>query len=151
MRRTHWRVASLSALCTVVALVFCVALVSCAQPSDSTRLVGTKWVLESLNAQPLLENTTITLEFGDGTAGYREGTFHGNSSCNSYGGTYTANDTQLEFTDVNTTDMGCDAAILAQEEAYARALGSAVTYSFEGKGLDLVNRDSGETLRFSRA
>jgi heat shock protein HslJ len=139
---------------SVSLLVLCALLISCTQmdvspnvdpdlaPAESA-LDGTAWVLASLNGEPLLEGTVITLEFGDGTLG-------GQSGCNTYGGTYVLTGTELTLRGVSSTLMGCDAPVMEQEGAYFRALGEAATYTLTGERLELVNRESGATLGFTR-
>ncbi len=87
--------------------------VSCAQPegsaqpaSDAFSFDGTEWVLESLNGQPLLKDTNITLEFDDGR-------FGGYSGCNWYGGDYAVTSTTVDFVSGPTTLIGCDTPNLA--------------------------------------
>ena len=114
-------------------------LASCAPGADP--LAGTAWTLEALNGDALITGTTITLTFGSGKVSR-------NSGCNMYGGDYTATETQLEFSALASTAIGCDAPIMAQESAYFRALGEAATYTAGGR-LELTNGDNGETLSFT--
>lgn len=130
---------------TGLAALLVALLTSCIQPNDSSarpagdgfEFDGTEWVLESLNGEPLLEDTNITLEFDDGRYG-------GYSGCNFYGGDYTATDATVEFVSGPTTLIGCDKPILQQEERYARAFGygTEVGYRVSAGRLELLGADN---------
>ena len=121
-------------------LLLCGALVSCTG-GFAAALDRTSWRLESLNGQPPLEGTQITLEF-DGE------TLSGSSGCNSYSGGFTATATELLFTPLGGTEMACAEPIMAQEAAFFVALGSEVTYLRSDTQLTLTNQENGQVLVF---
>jgi len=107
-------------------------------------LVGTRWQLESLNGTPVLPGSTVTLQFdADGVAG-------GNSGCNHYGGSYTLDGSNIEFSEIFSTLMAClDDGVMDQEAAFLGALGNAQSVSLAGDRLTITH-DGGELI-FVRA
>lgn len=122
-------------------LILGTLLTSCAQPTPNPqpadtapKLSGTEWVLGSLGGAPLIEDTNVTLEFGD------DGSYNGYSGCNFYGGEYRSGETTLRFLSGPTTLIGCDGPVLQQEERYARAFGydTEVGYHVSAGRLELL-------------
>src|SRR4051812_24727062 len=85
---------------------------SAASPSA---LAGTQWVLTGIEqngvAQPLVQGTQLTLQFGEGSLG-------GQAGCNSFSGTYTVDGQTLTVSNLNQTMKACDTAIMQQEYIY---------------------------------
>ena len=134
---------NLSSLCLVGILVACAQPGTTTQPAEVTdELDGTEWVLESLGAQPLVEDTNITLEFGDGS-------YSGYSGCNFYGGDYTADEEGLKFFSGPTTAQDCGGPVMDQENVFWGAFGydKSVAYSLSNSRLTLAG-DNGTTLVF---
>ena len=103
-------------------------LATCARTSG---LPGGAWELVSLNGEPVVEGTTISLEIKDGQAG-------GSSGCNSYGAEVTIDGEKITFGDMNMTLMACtDAGVMAQEGTYLGALGTVERFEVEGEQLVL--------------
>jgi len=99
-------------------------------------LPGTSWSLTSLNGQPPVRGTTVTLNFGT------DGRVSGNDGCNSYTTTYTSDATTVKInTPAAATLMACPAPVMDQATAYDKALGQAATYKIDGQQLTL--NDSG--------
>ena len=74
-------------------------------PSNENRLAGSSWQLVSFGllaaTTPVAGESPITLEFGaNGQAGGRGG-------CNSYGGTYTLQNSSLKFREITSTLIAC--------------------------------------------
>lgn len=122
-------------------ILLCGALASCAGLGSTASFAGTSWTLESLNGAAPLENTQLTLEFGNGTVG-------GSSGCNSYSGTFSATDTELAFSPLASTEMACETAIMDQEAAFFVALGSEVVYVRSDTRLGLTNKNNAQVLVF---
>src|SRR5512135_3192421 len=63
-----------------------------AQPSaaGTDNVTGTSWILTTLNGQPALKGTTVTLNFVAGKVA-------GSDGCNNYNGSYTADGTNIKF------------------------------------------------------
>lgn len=113
------------------------------QMSEDTDLVGTQWELESIDGESVLEGTSVTLSFGE------DGRASGSGGCNSYGGSYSINDTSISFGQMISTMMACEEGIMAQEMAYFQALETASGISVEGDTL-IINYGAEQELRFSR-
>jgi len=63
-------------------LLLTLLLAACGGNANPVSLSGTAWVLEQINGQPIVENTTPTLSFG------ADGQASGQGSCNGFGGSY---------------------------------------------------------------
>ena len=87
------------------------------------RLDTSVWTLASLNAEPLLPGTAITLQFKDGElAGF--------AGCNSYNGRYTAELAEdgtytISLGPLTTSRLLCPQDIMQQEQAFLEALQQA--------------------------
>lgn len=130
-----------------------VFLASCAQPNGSSAqstgesfsLDGTEWVLESLNGEPLLEDTNITLEFEDES-------LNGYSGCNWYGGPYKATAMTFSVVEIVSTQQACTIPVgaMRQEGTLYEALGQAATYRVTGDRLEFVDSMGDVTLTFTQ-
>ena len=109
LKKCTWLFALLFTLATGLSSAF-------AQPVGNTKLMGTAWVLESLNSKlPVLE-AQITLEFRTWVLGGWDG-------CNYYGGPYKARPTSLEVgPGLKVTMMGYSKVYERQANAYESAL-----------------------------
>lgn len=115
-------------------------------PTTGSVLPGTKWVLTSLRGQPLLPDTTISLEFG-------EAWYSGYTGCNNYGGgpdsgKYTTTDEGiLEILGMAVTVQACPEpeGVMEQEQAYIAAFASIATYRLNEDRLELQDA-TGETV-----
>jgi len=115
-------------------------------PTTGSVLTGTKWVLTSLRGQPLLPDTTISLEFG-------EAWYSGYTGCNNYGGgpdsgKYTATDEgTLKIIGMAVTVQLCPtpAGVMEQEQMYVAAFASIATYRLNEDCLELQDAP-GETI-----
>lgn len=123
-------------------LVFSLLLAACGgnPGADAPSLAGTAWVLEQINGQSIVENTTPTLSFSNGEeAG-------GHTSCNNFGASYEAKNGKLTFGPLMSTLMAClDAGVMEQEAAYLEALQSAAAYELR-EGQLLVLDASGQIV-----
>jgi heat shock protein HslJ len=112
------------------------------QPQTSTGsdvLAGTSWTLATLGGQSPLEDTTVTLNFGDGRAS-------GSDGCNNYSAPYTADGSNIKIQQpFASTMMACPEPIMVQAAAYMTALGQAATYKVDGEQLTLYDA-SGKSL-----
>ena len=117
-----------------------------------TILVGTEWVLVSLNGENLIENTSISLAFA-------EEFLMGAMTCNGYGGTLdTGKYTATEEGDLTVgspfavTVQLCSTpeGVMEQEEAYIEALLSAAAYQVVDGRLEIDNGAGKTTLVFAR-
>src|SRR5512136_616558 len=119
-----------------------------AQPAKSSTggtdtLAGTSWMLATLNGQPALKDTTVTLNFAAGKVA-------GSDGCNNYNGSYTADGTNIKFNQpMASTMMACPEPIMKQAAAYQQALGQAATYKADAKQLTLVDAGGKELATFN--
>jgi len=128
-------------------LVLVAVLVACAtaepdqSPAEGATLSGTEWALTSLIGQALIEDTRITLGFG-------EGSLEGSAGCNTYGGSYTVTDDSLRLSDLYWTEMGClePEGILDQETAYLNALNTVASYRVDAGRLELYDEAGTQIL-----
>lgn len=89
------------------------------------------WELVSLNGEPVVEGTTISLEIKEGQAG-------GSSGCNSYGSEVEIDGEKITFGDINMTLMACtDAGVMEQEGTYLGALGAVESFKVDAEQLVL--------------
>ena len=111
--------------------------------SGTSTLDGTSWMLATLNGQPALKDTTVTLNFAAGKVA-------GSDGCNNYNGTYTADGTQIKFNQpMASTMMACPDPIMQQADAYQKALGQAATYKANAKQLTLYDAGGKELAVFN--
>ncbi len=115
-----------------------------AQPVGNVRFTGTTWTLESLNGNPLLPETNITLEFSRWSLGGWDG-------CNYYGGPYKARLIHFEISPgFGSTMMGCIKSWEQQANRYTNALYEAANYRVVGNRLELLDGANAVILTFAR-
>lgn len=123
-----------------------ILLVSCSGGSGAAGdpLAGTEWRVEHIDLADRIPGTELTLEFSDGQA-------RGNSGCNSFGGAYQVDGSQLEFEALAQTLMAClePAGVMEQEQAYMGALTSTERFEIRNGSLVLFDSD-GERVLLSR-
>lgn len=128
------------------------ALAGPTSPSaNGSPLAGTEWVLTSLEGNPLLDGTHITLEF-------RDDWLSGFAGCNTYGGGpdsggYVAGDGRtLTIPMIAITLQACSSpeGIMEQERAYVEALRSASDYQLDGDRLELQDAAGRTILAFAQ-
>jgi heat shock protein HslJ len=100
------------------------------------RLETAVWTLPSLNGQPLVPGTAITLQF-------LQGRLTGFASCNTYDGSYTATDNgdgtySIVGQQISTSRLACPPEIMNQENAYMAALQQATTATIQENRLTLT-------------
>lgn len=86
--------------------------------------------------RPLVGSTRITLTFGDGTVGASAG-------CNSMSGPYSIDNGVLKVGDLETTEIGCEKDLQAQDEWLAGVLKGAPSVRLSDAELTLT---AGETI-----
>lgn len=103
-------------------------------------LENTGWTLVSINGEPVVSGTAITLGL-DGKGGVA-----GSAGCNSYSGSYTIDGETLTFGPLVTTRMACPEAIMQQETAYLSALEGGAAYTIANGRLTLVAANGTELV-----
>jgi heat shock protein HslJ len=107
-------------------------------------LNGTRWILQSMHGQELLEDTAITLKI-------TEDGMSGSSGCNFYGAKYTTQPKNgIEIDEVAHTDMACyePVGIMAQEEKYISAFQKATSYGLDGENLFIADKQGNILLQY---
>jgi heat shock protein HslJ len=85
---------------------------------------------------PLVANTRIRLAFDNGNG------FSANAGCNTIGGHYAIDGDRLVFSDLATTEIGCQPALAGQDNWLAAILGAAPTFTLAGDALTLTSGDT---------
>ena len=107
-------------------------------------LVGTDWLLVSLDGESVIKGSEVTLQFGD------DDRLSGSGGCNGFGGPYVVDADSLTVGMLISTQMACLAdGIMEQELAYFTALESATRYEIDGDTLTIETGDG--PLVFERA
>ncbi len=120
----------------VVAMVFVWILAGC---KSTDTLNDTNWLLVSLNGQPAIPDTQVTINF-------EAGQINGSDGCNSYGTSYKVNGSKFSVNqNIATTMMACPEPIMEQATAYITALTQVATYKVDNQQLTLLDA-SGKTL-----
>ncbi|WP_379889803.1 META domain-containing protein [Marinobacter lacisalsi] len=105
-------------------------LEGCAGDPESL-LTGTRWVVEDLNSQGIIDYSRITIEFSG------NGRIQGNAGCNRYSGNYEITGEGIDVSELATTSMACAPALMKQEDrvldtvANARRFGLSETGALE--------------------
>ena len=110
---------------------------------EQTRLEGTRWSLERLRGQDMLDGSTITLKFEDEA-------ISGFSGCNYYGAEYSSPSVkQFEIEKIMVTDMDCEeerVGIMDQEMLYVSTMLEVGGYEIQDTELRLTNGRCQEVL-----
>lgn len=103
------------------------------------QLAGVEWKVTSYNNNrqavvSVMGEPPITLSF-------KEGQVSGSAGCNSFRGSYKTQGKNVEFGPLATTRRACAEPLMTQEQEFLAALASAVTWSIDGKVLDMHRAD----------
>jgi len=122
-------------------LMSTVLLSSCSQPNQ---LDQTGWILKSLNGQPMLTVSSITLNFSSGKAS-------GTDGCNSISGSYKSGGNKLTFgDDFMSTMMACSEPVMRQAAAYITALNQTKSFSLVNGVLTILDNAGNELAAFKK-
>lgn len=92
-------------------------------------LLGKTWVVEDIDGTPPVDNSRVTLNFG------QDGRLSGNSSCNRYNGKYAITGEGLTITQTAGTMMACiSAALMAQEKMFLDMLRAVQRFEMRPDG-----------------
>lgn len=109
------------------------------------RLVGTSWVLMSLDGIPPVAGTEITASFGT------DRRVSGSAGCNRYTGAYETGGPSIEVGPLASTRMHCpNPGVMEQEQRYLVTLEASVLVAIEGDQLLLADAGGTRELLFSR-
>lgn len=93
----------------------------------SAELEGTQWML-----QGVVDGDIITSPASEARLSFERGEIDGTSGCNSFGGTLSVSGSVLEVPLVEITEMGCEPAIMDQENAILNVLTNQPTWRING-------------------
>ena len=130
----------------VMLLSACAAGGQSGDQAGQPALAGTQWILSSMNGNPPLEGSTVTLTF-------EQENFGGRSGCNTYGGDYSAaQDGKLTLGSAVMTEMACmePAGVMEQETTFVNTLTQAASYQIDGDQLEVKNADGDTILVFTK-
>lgn len=117
-----------------------------ATPAETTStLAGTQWVLSTLNGNPPIAGTEITLDFGD------DGSVSGTDGCNRYMGSYTEAGDALTFGPLAGTMMACPDDISNQAKTFQDALAVTRQFTASSESLSLIHTGSAVIATFTPA
>lgn len=115
-----------------------VSLIVTACAAEPGTLVGT-WKLTAYGPEnsltPAVTDAEAILTFGD------DGTVMGSGGCNSLGGDYEVDGSQITFSPLTSTLMACEDARMAQESAVMQVLTGTAGFEIEDNTLTLKNND----------
>ncbi len=128
----------------IIALGYILFFSGCISTSQQLELSGTRWVLQWMQGQELLEGTPITLKITErGISGF--------SGCNLYSSAQynTQPKNRIEINEVANTDMGCPTDLLEQqEEEYINTLPKATNYRLSGENLFMMDEQGNILLQY---
>jgi heat shock protein HslJ len=149
--RAAQRVATVAAAATALTLALAgCAMTPSAPEASAPVLPGTTWSATALARDsgalaPLVPGSKITLAFG------ADGRASGSAGCNRYFASYQAESSKLSLKGGGSTRMMCGGdGVMAQEQAYLRALDTVATMRIEADRLELRTPDGAPVVAFTR-
>jgi heat shock protein HslJ len=121
-----------------------------AEPVPDAAVLGTDWSLTALvlGAAP---DGAVSSVLGDPTLRFdADGSVQGETGCNAFSGPYELTDDAVRIDDLALTKIGCDGALLEQEQAILHVLEGDMDVAVDGDSLTLTAPD-GRALAFRAA
>ena len=122
----------------LILFVTVLAVSACTAEGSSASLIGS-WKLTAYGPAdaptPAVADAEAELTFNE------DGTVTGNSGCNGFGGSYTAEGNQVTFSEIVSTLMACEDPRMEQEDAVHKVLTDTATFKIEGNTLTLTNNN----------
>ena len=122
----------------LILFVAVLAVSACTAEGSSASLIGS-WKLTAYGPAdaptPAVADAEAELTFNE------DGTVTGNSGCNGFGGSYTAEGNQVTFSEIVSTLMACEDPRMEQEDAVHKVLTDTATFKIEGNTLTLTNNN----------
>jgi len=107
---------------------------------ELNELTAHEWVLEDINNQGIIDNSRVTLNFGDA------GRVAGRASCNRYFAGYSVDGETLNIQQAATTMMACPEALMNQERRFLDALQGAHSFEIDATGALILTGDNSRIL-----
>jgi heat shock protein HslJ len=108
---------------------------------DSAALKGGVWIVEDINRTGIIDNSRLTLTFGE------DGRVSGSTNCNGFRGTYTVDGAKLTLGALAMTRRACLAEALSrQEQKYTSALESELSWTITDDGALELNGTEGRRV-----
>ncbi len=106
-------------------------------------LAGAEWAVSSINGQPVIKDSKVTMQFEDGRV-------YGAGSCNRFMGGYTPGEgLTIQLSQMASTMMACPEDLMNQESLFLKTLGDVTGYSIDGATATLRTED-GRTIVATR-
>ncbi len=134
---------------TLAALVAVAALAACAQPQQAknTTEIGGEWVLTTLDGQDVRgavkANKTMNIDT-------QEKRFNATVGCNNLFGGVAIADGQMQFGNIASTMMACEASAMQMDQNVSASLGKTQSYQVQGNVLRLLDEAGKEASRWER-
>ena len=107
---------------------------------ELNELTAHEWVLEDINNQGIIDNSRVTLNFGD------EGRVAGRASCNRYFAVYSVDGDTLNIQQAATTMMACPEALMNQERRFLDALQGVHSFEIDATGALVLTGENSRIL-----
>jgi heat shock protein HslJ len=119
-------------------------LAGCSTPSSPvSALEGPTWVLRDIDDASIMDGSYADLTIG------ADGSFHGNASCNGYGGKASVGRETITFGPVISTKMACTPSGTMQQEAhFLNAFDRVAHWHVAGRALSFLDADGKTVLYF---
>jgi heat shock protein HslJ len=113
--------------------------------SESPTFENTVWTTNSINNEPVLASTTLTVQFDE------QGEVTGFDGCNNLNSTYTINGSNISISpNMISTKKACSVEIMTQADTFTQLLISSSGYKL-GDGVMVLIQDENEGLSFTGA
>lgn len=113
-------------------------------PPMQANLAGTRWTVQTIDGRPAAAIRAPTVSFG------ADRRVSGSASCNSYSGSYSTNDGDIDVRTIGRTEMACEQPLMRQEEAFIGALDAATRYVVESNGRLVLSGPNQRSLTLVR-
>jgi polar amino acid transport system substrate-binding protein len=123
------------------------ATVNVVESAPDNPLADTQWQLVSYlvgsEVTPVLENSVVSIAF------QADGVYAGFGGCNSYGGDYMVNGSQITISAPTTSRKSCEGELTQQEITYLTLLPTAATYQFVNDQLTIADNTGAIILTYA--
>lgn len=111
------------------------------KPPKRDVLDGSIWKVLELNNTPLVENTTLTIQFNNRKV-------NGSSGCNTFSGRYEIKEESIRIYDLELKTENClNTGIMDEERSFIKYLPDIINFKFSGQKLNLTT-NNGNSVNF---